>query len=79
MRSTWRTARRGALLVGLVALACGGESKQKQDAAAPPPEPPEQRPAVDTSPLPLGVAQPADFAYEWGKGASAFRAATAAR
>jgi hypothetical protein len=78
-RSTWRTARRGALLVGLVALACGGDSKPKQDAAAPPPEKPVERPAVDTSPLPLGVARPADFAYEWGKGAAAYRTAAAAR
>ncbi len=71
----------GALLVGLMAIACGGDKKEDQNgtagksvADAP------ARPAVtvDAAPLALGVTRPSDFAYEWGKGAKAFAPAAAA-
>jgi hypothetical protein len=79
MRSTWRITRRGALLVGLVAVACGGDKKERQDAAASGAQHPVRPPAqVDTTPLALGVAHPSDLAYEWGKAAKPFGEAAAA-
>ena len=81
MKPRRRTVRRGALLVGLVAVACGGGDK-KQEQAAPPEEGavPDRPPAnVDTAPLTLGLQRPGDFGYEWGKAARAFAPAAAAR
>jgi hypothetical protein len=79
MMSTWRITRRGALLVGLVAVACGGDKKDREDAAAPAvPHPDRPRATLDTAPLTLGVAHPADLAYESGKAARPFGQAAAA-
>ena len=71
---------RRALLVGLVASACGGEKKTENDSEAGKTVGDATAPAaaVDITPLPLGVARPADFAYEWGKGAKPFARAAAA-
>jgi hypothetical protein len=75
-----RRMRRRALLVGLVALACGGEKKpdEQGEAGKTVGEPAVPAATVDTTPLPLGVGKPADFGYEWGKGAKPFARASAA-
>jgi hypothetical protein len=68
-----------ALLLGLLA-ACSSDNKDDpsgKPTGTPSDAGPKQA-AVDTSPLQLGVARPADLAYEWGKGAKPFAPAAAA-
>ena len=75
------TRRCAAVLTGLVAAACGGDKVEKGDAGAAVVAPADAAVTahVDIGPLSLGVAHPADLAYESGKGAKAFAAAAAAR
>ena len=76
-----RIAAAGASLLALL-VACSGEKKKDGETGGGPvaaaAEPDDPAPAPDTSILPLGVSDPADFNYVWGKGARAYRPVAAA-